>query len=439
MAATISITGNFALPVPAIPGSTGSDAIRAVRHSLGAIAPLLRQFPQTGNFLTAGVGGPVTDNGSIVQFGVRPARGWISEYPIFCALWAQPSSAEVVAAGRIAQGIFLAACVTLAEHSDLHAEYRSAVRAAGLAVRHVLNGDVSFGRSKILPAKSINDIWTLLVNLSASTSSAGCQRLAGLLTLVQYACDIARQPPVRIGATIVRQVAGHHTTEADDSTPSYRVLEQVPRLRVDEESRAPLPESTQRQVALLSLPAAKHPISQRQAYWRAAHKSRAIRAQAQGLLASSDRLQLVDLAALETACLAQLHGRPRNDDFMRGLALLALALVTGIAVRGLGNVHIQRGSTVNLNATPTVTTLCIDGGWWMRPVPALPQGFMPSDAERQRYRSAGRYLALPLPALACVTLMLSLLRSQSVIASQPVQHPATIGEPIRRRGGAIRM
>ncbi len=336
-----------------------------------------------------------------VPLGLTPERGWIGRFPLYCALWCQPASETLVRLGRIAQSALVAACVSIAESHHALTNYAPAVLSAGLAVRHLLQGNIDETRLDALrSADSMEDVhFHILSLISTHLTEHDVSRIRGLSTLLGYA--VTERVP-RSGSSRSRAMRKTRSGQDKDSPfPAYAELEDTYAPRLDEDGGAPIPEFVGRRIALLppdNRAQGLRVISTRQAYFRARQASRAIQTRAQGLLAASDRLQLVDISALNTAISELLKNKPSvSTDLESGLVLLTASLLLGCPASQLSTITIRQSHSLDLHKPHRKSLLTPTH--WILPVTKLPSAYVPPLSDRELYRAPVACIVLRLPDL----------------------------------------
>ncbi len=343
-----------------------------------------------------------------VRYGTPPTRGWIGECPVYCAMWCQPASPEIEPVGRAVQVMLLAAMIDLMNGETGLTPYLPAVRSAGLAVRHVLQGTVPHGRlSSLLTVESISDARDALARAIESQLTEPEQaRMRGLLTLVLYAIDM-RTPRARSSRT---HVASEQQIEGDGWFKGYTAIsDDVPAV-LDEEGGAPVRESPSCTIMFLHPPSpyfeARKPTL-RQAHWRAKQQTRAIRTRAQGLMVGPDKLQLVDIGALHTTIAAFLRNRSRDRfpvALVPGLVALTTAVLTGVRIKDLSRIKITKSPAVAADKT-RIPQPRLSRRELTLPVLPLTHAFIPAQVDRDKYRELTPNLILPLQDLVLTELV----------------------------------
>lgn len=89
-----------------------------VEYSLAKLAPLLEEWPETPAYIREALGSGIPAEAlASVPPGLQSTRGWITQLPLYCALWAQPMP-EHEAAGRVAQATVLLAGAILTDEGQ---------------------------------------------------------------------------------------------------------------------------------------------------------------------------------------------------------------------------------------------------------------------------------------------------------------------------------
>lgn len=386
-----------------------APGIDAVAHSLLRALDLLLCWDgeaDTVDWIEASL--PGTRHPTPPPYGLTPQRGWIGQHPVYCALWCQPASESLDGPGRVAQAILIAAGLELSRsHRDLTA-YASALQTAGLAVRHLLQGGIDPTHLDDLNnIRSLDDADRILTVLfTMKLVERDRQRIRGLLTLISYACT-DRVPRAGYSITRIAQVTRKTLQEIDTPFPSYAEVEESRPLRLDDTGGAPVQESPGRRIAYVHLPdqaIASPAVTLRQQFFRAQVAARAIQSKAQGLLAASDRLQLVDLSALHSATQLVLEGKNAEANLHEaGLVLLSLSLLLGLPAEALSGIRIGK---VHEDGQYSRTRLIhLNQRHYVLPVASLPGGFTPAPIDQHHYRAVESHLVLDLPELALTQLL----------------------------------
>ena len=357
--------------------------------------------------------------------GLQPSRGLITSHPLFAALWAQPGPGTEKL-GRNMQAALLLACSILNDEApDRFFERLPAVRAAGLSVRRLCAGAVLPEELKLelTSAKSLAEILEAIEH-STESSLLGIDQvrlLGGIRALVKDAAD-ARPPRHRRpgSSTGIRYVQS--TGEVDDLTPRFEEFEQVTVASsgdVDEGAAAASEILGRRVVALASFyEVADSPLSPAQRVRQAKFRARAIAASAQGLLLSSDRLQLVDLEALALGIDAHLKGSWKlSEDLARGALAATASLLLGRTIERLVSVKV----VLRLAQVPqTIGSpyIVVEEEVIVLPPPTLERAFLPNADEQKWYRPTIGRLVLSFPkGLSFSQLVLE--RVRGALGSEP--------------------
>jgi hypothetical protein len=355
----------------------------------------LRHYPDSAS-LAAGV-----------VAGTQPKRGLITAYPLYCALWAQPSDSYDTA-GRVAQAAILVSAALLAGSPGGLQPFASALGSACLSCRRIGSGTF-VPEGLIEGLNSAISLQTVLAALDAAKQSAlvltdeQTRLLGGLHVLLEDALE-ARQPRKRRGhkgPRPPRRMAG--SAEVDDPTPEHQTYED-PTARgpsADDlaEGAAGVREPAARRIATIkvsaSVPATS--LSPGQLHWRAKYRTRAISTSAQGLLLASDRLQLVDIAAAEQAIadIQTRRWRPPKP-VLHGANAVSASLLLGRSVDKLIRLRV----VARLDQIPGAIKqpfLAVSDSALVVPAPDLPRSFVPKGADAAAYRTTSRGLVLRLP------------------------------------------
>jgi len=174
-----------------------------VEYSLAKLAPLLKEWPETPASIREALSlGISAENLASVRPGLQPTRGWITQLPLYCALWAQPMP-EYEAAGRVAQAaVLLAGAILTDEGQGIGmGGFAAATYAACRAARRI-------GQNEYVPtcfAKELSSANSLADVLDAVASTRGSgviltdrqqALVAGIDVLVRDAVDV-RMPRTR--------------------------------------------------------------------------------------------------------------------------------------------------------------------------------------------------------------------------------------------------
>lgn len=392
---------------PPLPSEHGYGAgIGAVAWSIRCIEPIIRSWTDCPhelkdalNFLKAAPPPSRPDPGT------WPQRGGITEHPLYSALWAQPTdgTAEL---GRVAQAaVLMAACSLSQETSDLHA-YKTPLRTACRAVRRILLGKLSPPQLEtITTAKSMGSLVEGLTVTLSSTLEVDERRL--VLGLRAYLLDAieARAPRHHARHERAGRQARHRANGDDDPIRVYDQVEDSPRgysqSGVDD-AAAGVPESPGRRLVITpddTVDVAETHLSAAQMWYRAHNRSRAIAATGQGLMLGSDRLQLVDIAAIHRCAKDLLTNRSKLSKPARGAAaIVCLSLLSGRTLEQAQEFRV----VATVEELPSVIVqpfLVTTSRILVLPVPPLRNAFTPNESEVRLYRSTRDHLWVRLPEL----------------------------------------
>lgn len=392
---------------------------RTVEVSLAVIQDLAVDWPEAPDFLLAGISTIQTPDVDWARPGLEPGRGVITDHPILAALWTQPLE-EFDLAGRVAQTAMLISAAILLK-ADKPADFKSACRTACLSARRICAGkhvtkSLLDGLKK---SGSLADVLNVLNALDADDPAGSIltpeQRrlIRGLKVFVRDALR-RRGPRTRTVTTVQRRPRTSRPRESDDLVAPYSSYEDksegLPSQEDIDQGAAPVAESAGRTVQVIQISTAPHPatfFSPSQLHWRAKNRSRAIATSSQGLLLASDRLQLVDLAAMERAVRA-LRDRTWVVEaaIAQGAILSAASLVTGVQIEEIDSLHVVE-SLADVPEVPRFKYICVKERILVIPVPKPERGFVPDEQTARFYRPTVCRLELPMPeGLALTSLLL---------------------------------
>jgi hypothetical protein len=340
------------------------------------------------------------------EFGLQPARGFITEYPVYCALWAQPNNAEEEPMGRWAQASLVQSAWLLALRPQGLAPRHATLNRAGLSVRRILSREYTpfpyWSIPKPTSLKGYSDALEKLLRENESLPDREINLVRGLLALITDALR-DRPPRLRTGSrrTGTTAQAGNLERQVDDPVFPHVVFEerrwQSPQQR--QEAAAPVAETAAMQLMAIESSEGEDRLTPGQQIRRAKYRAEAIAVSGQGVMQASDRLQLVDLAALDQAAQALLD-RPAwlpQDISHQAVAAVYLSLLTGRTIAQLSGLFVVRADALPEEGPPLI--LALDSWTVNSSGPDLPQSFEPDSGDRDLYHPiTGRY-SLPLPAL----------------------------------------
>jgi len=186
-----------------------------------------------------------------------------------------------------------------------------------------------------------------------------------------------------------------------------------PRAQVGE-GAAPVSESSGRQLVVLEVESyGSGTISDAQVAYRATHKSKGVATANQRLLVASDRLQLVDLQALDryaSTVLALPEKAPKNRERRAVCAALAASLLFGQEIDHLGEIAvIDDPESLGVKGTHPTLLRGTQVAW----IPILPcaKQFEPDVEEAPYYRPTVEWLLVEFPSsLNLFRLLVTVLR-----------------------------
>lgn len=341
------------------------------------------------------------------EFGLQPVRGFITEYPVYCALWAQPNNAEEEPMGRWAQASLVQSAWVLAKRPEGLAPRHATLNRAGLSVRRILSREYTplpyWSIPRPTSLKDYSDALGKLLRENESLPDREINLVRGLLALITDALR-DRPPRLRTGSSQRRGTTaqvGNLERQVDDPVFPHVVFEerrwQSPQQR--QEAAAPVAETAAMQLMAIESSQGEDRLTTGQQIRRAKYRAEAIAVSGQGVMQASDRLQLVDLAGLDRAAQALLD-RPASlaqDISHQAVAAVYLSLLTGRTIAQLSGLFVVRGDALPEEGPPLI--LALDSWTINSPGPDLPHSFEPDSGDRDLYHPiTGRY-SLPLPAL----------------------------------------
>lgn len=388
-----------------VPDSAPQATIDSAEWSLAAITPLITSWSETPDWLLSALSGNFSSPPQ-VAVGTKPI-GFITSHPLFSALCSQPLL-EHEASARVAQAALIT-CISLIDTRHNSAEYFSAIRNAGLAVRRIGQGTfVSPELIEVLQAPAslqiisdrIKDKSVVLSNLPEEQH----RLVGGLRALLAYALE-ARNPQKRTASQRESGTRGQRKTENDQSlAPTHEVHDEhyEPSEADVAEGASARPESPRRRTARMRVdPAipgvADTNLSSGQRQWRAKQRARAIASSAQGLMLGSDRLHLVDLDAFETTVQRHVSGERRlSANASRGALICSVSLLIGRPLDKLKDFAIV-ARPEDIPTQVLKPYLVISESALVLPPPTLEKAFVPIDEEVKSYRATVEHLTVPVP------------------------------------------
>lgn len=341
------------------------------------------------------------ETGAGVVPGTLPGRGLITDHPIFCALWAQPTEAYE-AVGRQGQAVLICALAEIIAAGRKLGEFESAIRNAGLSVRRIGHGQFlpSSLTEPLQNARSLKDVHAALHNGSRAEliAEAEARLVAGLGVLVKDAVDGRSARKRQVGVRVIRALRSSRRAEFDDPTPPFREYQEggdgQPTKEDQAEGAAPCAENPVRRMITVRVEHGGATLSPGQLLYRAAFRSRAIATSAQALLLGSDRLHLVDIEAAEAASML-IRGKRGADELRRGQLAAAASFVTGRPIEVAAALRVVR-SVADIDRGHPLS-IAVDDSMLSLPVPKPAKSFTAKPEDAGLYRSVEHRLVVALP------------------------------------------
>lgn len=336
----------------------------------------------------------------------HPLHGYITEFPVYAALCDQPKDTEDTALLRRTQAILLTAAALQPEAAS--SDYQSTVQEAGLCVRRFdTNSDlVQCARQALLMStSSLDDIKKNLdscISADPTPPPDVTRHLSALARLISYARE-ASKPPIRTGEPSIRILRRSPAEQEPDSSiePDEEYVsidadaaEQQERGRL---GASPVGESPPRRHASIPLgDSAALALSDRDRIIRAKTRARAMATAAQLLPFASDKLQRLDIEALQDwlATPDLLSNSPDDADNSESI-LLVIMLLTGSDLHRARNLQIVDGPA-DVDDSGNLC-LILNPLSWCLPGPKLNNAFHPESKFAHLYRPTSKHLTLPVP------------------------------------------
>jgi len=381
----------------------GQPALEQVCHTLRALAPYVRKLRDSPDWLASAAEEAREQKPTSLATGLvkNPLHGYITDHPVYAALWHQPQQADEEPVRR-AQAAFLVAVALRPEVGIV--DYPSALRDAGLAIRRLTSRPalLQLARSALLqPANSLKDIESNLqscIDGLDATHQESIRLLSGLARLIFYALQEGKPRHRSTGAQVQRRL---RVTPGDQPDDVMDMLEEISAIdgAKDQEERsklgaAPVRESPPRRHATIGLyDSGASALGDRERLVQAKTRARALATAAQRLPFAGDRLQLLDLEVLLGWLQEPDTHRTRNDKAVA--TLLVMMLLTGSSVHRAKSLRIsdtlpQTNTITDPYLTLNPLSLCL-------PTLSLKNPFRPSQESAKFYRSTFGHLVLPVP------------------------------------------
>lgn len=387
-----------------LPAPQGSPGAEQVAYSLQQVLPVLKKWADAPEALIEELQPISKVDLRPAEFGIQPSRGHITQFPLFCALWAQPRKLEEEVPGRWAQAAMLLAVWLLSRMATDLSLRHSAISRAGLSVRRILSREHTPPDLWTIPTPaSLQDYQEELVHLSWEyLSDKEHSVIRGLMVLLKDSL-LHRPPRLRSGAPRMGSSAqiGSMEWQVDDPVfPHVFFLEnRWQSVQQRREASAAVAETASTGLVAIKSAPGEDRLTRGQMIRRARFRAEAIALSHQGVMQAQDRLQLVDLAGLEQAAQALL-ARPAwlpQDISHQAVGAVYLSLLTGRTIAQLSGLFVVWGDVLPEDGPPLI--LALGSRTINSSGPDLPGSFEPDSGDRDLYHPiTGRY-SLPLPAL----------------------------------------
>ncbi|MGH8372855.1 MAG: hypothetical protein ACRETO_08990 [Gammaproteobacteria bacterium] len=376
-------------------------SLSAVFATLPQILPLLDRLADTPSWLIDGIklvpgskASPKRAN-EANQSSDRQLRGWITEHPVFAALWHQPTQ-EIADVALRSQAIFLVAtCLLPVKNRN---SFASTIREAGLCVRRIFaNGDLRRVAETCIPA-SLGNLTLVKMNIDESLKSVpdtqveAIRLFRGLSRLIAFATNTAKPRQRRhVGDSSRRGIPREYEPDSTFQASKLAVnrLDSRDRSQRIQAGAAPIREAPARTHVAITL---KHQTpSERERVIQAKTRLRAMTTAAQQLPFASDRLQLLDIESLTHWLLINQNVKKQQ---------LAVLLLTAMVLAGL---DIESAKKIKVFASPPTDTeidspiLVLEPLSWCLPAPKLKDAYTPPEQARSHFRRPSQWLAIPIP------------------------------------------
>lgn len=392
-------------------GRGNVDGIDAVAWTVHEIAPLVMAWQDCPDELAAEFDEWLLDPAELrpPAPGTMPHRGWITEHPVYAAMWSQPqkllASDYEPTIARYVQGAYLVgAHLAMRLPGGLEARH-SSLRRAGLSVRRFVgNRHTPRDLWSITYPDDVRSFIRELEGLSRRQLSRDEYSL--LIALIGFLRSARQGLPARARRRV--EVTGriaNQSWEPDSPVFPHVTIDQVlpqPGAYV-KEGGAAVSESATTQMMIVAAEKGEDHLTAGQMYFRARYRALAIATAAQGVLYSPDRLQLVDLAGLDQFAEGVLDGRIKITSKIEGLAVAAcfVSLLTGRTVEQLQSMVLLRSWRDLRNVDGAMGWDPSTGNLYVRVEPPR-DAYKPPPQESKYYRETKTLLALQLPSLRYV-------------------------------------